>query len=91
VTTIDELEQLVGDDDKRDKRADRGIRRRRLLGTVKKAGALYSNVRTWRLHLAAPGVIGAGLISAGVALRFGVWAGLLAAGVFCLRFDSRMR
>lgn len=46
--------------------------------------------RTWRLHAAAPGFAGAGLVSAGFGLKFGAWAGLLAAGVFLLRLDSRL-
>jgi hypothetical protein len=49
-----------------------------------------ARARGWRLHLAAPGVAGAGLVSAGLALRFGIWAGLICAGLFCLRFDNRM-
>jgi hypothetical protein len=46
--------------------------------------------RAWRVHLAAPGLAGAALISAAAGMRFGTWAGLLAAGVFCLRVDSRL-
>jgi len=66
-------------------------RRLALLWAVGKAGRVYVLAREWRVHLAAPGVAGAGLISSGVALKFGVWAGLIVAGAFCLRLDSRMR
>lgn len=66
-------------------------RRKLLLWTVGKLGRGYVLARDWRVHLAAPGVLGAGLISAGVALRFGVWAGLIVAGAFCLRLDARVR
>jgi hypothetical protein len=44
----------------------------------------------WRWTVAVPGLAGAGLCSAALAVRFGVWAGLLAAGLFCLRADSRL-
>jgi|SRR5215831_2196977 len=47
--------------------------------------------RVAEYRLALPGIAGAGLISAGIALRFGVWAGLIAGGLFCLRIDSRIR
>lgn len=66
-------------------------RRRATLYVVGKVGRAYVLARTWRVHLAAPGMLGAGLVSAGVALRFGVWAGLIVAGAFCLRLDSRIR
>lgn len=69
------------------------IRRRRLamLWVVGKAGRGYVLAREWRVHLAAPGIAGAALVSAGVALRFGVWAGLIVAGAFCLRLDARIK
>jgi hypothetical protein len=54
-----------------------------------KLGPYAKRVAEWRIAL--PGLAGVGLISAGTALRFGVWAGLLVAGVFCLRLDSRIR
>ena len=44
----------------------------------------------WRIHAALPGLAGIGLVSAGLALRFGIWAGLIAAGLCLLRIDSRM-
>lgn len=47
-------------------------------------------VKAWRVHAAVPGLAGAGLVSAAIAVRFGVWAGLLAGGVFLLRIDSRL-
>jgi hypothetical protein len=54
---------------------------------VARAGA---KVKAWRLHAAVPGLAGMGLISAGVGMRFGAWAGLLAAGIFLLRVDNRL-
>ncbi len=42
------------------------------------------------MQRAVPAVAGAGLISAGIGLRFGAWAGLIVAGAFCLRLDSRL-
>jgi hypothetical protein len=41
------------------------------------------------MHAAVPALAGAGLISAGAALVY-LPAGLIAAGLFCLRFDSRL-
>ncbi len=66
-------------------------RRRLMLHVVGKTGRAYVLAREYRIHLAAPGVAGMALVSAGVALRFGVWAGLVTAGAFCLRLDARMR
>lgn len=51
---------------------------------------VVARARGRRLHAAVPAVAGAGLVSAGVALRFGVWAGLITGGLFCLRLDSRL-
>ena len=66
-------------------------RRRRLaLTAVGKTARLAVKARDWRVHVALPGVAGAGLVSAALAMRFGIWAGLLAAGLFCLRLDSRI-
>jgi len=42
------------------------------------------------MRRAVPAVAGAALISAGIGLRFGAWAGLIVAGAFCLRLDSRL-
>lgn len=53
------------------------------------AAGLASRVRGWRLHAAIPALAGAGLISAGVAMVY-LPAGLVVAGLFCLRFDSRL-
>jgi len=50
----------------------------------------WAKARGWRVHLALPGVAGAGLVSAGLAMRFGIWAGLICAGLFCLRADARL-
>lgn len=66
-------------------------RRKLLLWAVGKAGRGYVLAREWRIHLHAPGVAGATLISTGVGLRFGAWAGLIIAGAFCLRLDARVR
>jgi len=65
--------------------------RRLLLTVVGKSARVYVKVRDAKLTLSVPAVAGAGLVSAGVALRFGVWAGLIVAGVFCLRLDARIR
>jgi hypothetical protein len=46
--------------------------------------------RAWRLHAALPGLTGAVLISTAAGMRFGAWAGLLAAGIFALRLDARL-
>ena len=56
-----------------------------------KAARAAGIVLGWRVTLALPGLAGAGLVSAGVAMRFGIWAGLIAGGVFALRIDSRVR
>ena len=37
-----------------------------------------------------PALAGSGLLSAAAGLRFGLWAGLAAAGVFCLLLDARL-
>lgn len=55
-----------------------------------------ARARAWKTRVAGyrvalPGLAGVGLISAGLALRFGTWAGLIVAGVFLLRIDSRIR
>lgn len=71
-----------------------GSLRRWARGTAVKAAmrgaGAVRKAREWRLHAAFPGIAGAGLVSAGFGLRFGVWAGLLAAGAFLLRVDSRL-
>jgi hypothetical protein len=54
------------------------------------AGKATVRARAWRLHAALPGLAGAGLISAGLGLKFGIWAGFIAAGCFLLRLDSRL-
>jgi hypothetical protein len=54
------------------------------------AAAGVKKARAWRLHAAVPGIAGAALVSAGCGLKFGAWAGLLAAGLFLLRLDSRL-
>ena len=68
--------------------------RRRLAGMAVQAsllaGAWVKKARAWRLHAAVPGIAGAALVSAACGLKFGTWAGLLAAGVFLLRLDSRL-
>jgi hypothetical protein len=53
--------------------------------------ARAGQVAGWRVNAAIPGLAGAGLVSAGLALRFGVWAGLICGGVFCLIIDRRAR
>jgi hypothetical protein len=60
-------------------------------------GAAWRQGRAWRLHAAAPGFAGAALLSVGAGglaghiwPGTGVWVTLAAAGMFCLRFDSRM-
>lgn len=68
---------------------------RRWLGTAAARAAARGaqavrKAREWRLHAAFPGIAGAGLVSAGFGLKLGLWAGLLAAGVFLLRVDSRL-
>jgi hypothetical protein len=60
----------------------------RKLATQVRAGA--RRAAGYRLHFAVPAVTGAGLVSAGLALRFGIWAGLIAGGAFCLIFDHRI-
>jgi hypothetical protein len=60
------------------------------LWAARQAHSAVVRARAWRLHAAVPAVTGAGLVSAAAALRFGLWAGLAVAGVFCLRFDARM-
>lgn len=57
---------------------------------VTRARPVVAKARAWRLHAAVPGFAGAALVSAAAGLRFGLWAGLLAAGVFALRLDSRL-
>jgi hypothetical protein len=52
--------------------------------------SVVTRARAWRVHLAAPGLAGAALVSAAAGMRFGTWAGLLAAGLFCLRLDARL-
>lgn len=51
---------------------------------------LAAKVRAHRFTLAVPGLAGMALISASAGLRFGVWAGLGVAGIFCLRIDARL-
>jgi hypothetical protein len=53
-------------------------------------GAAVKKARAWRVHAAVPGVAGAGLVSAGLGLRFGLWLALIAAGLAFLRLDSRL-
>jgi hypothetical protein len=57
---------------------------------ISRTAQLSARAAGWRLHLAVPALTGAGLVSAGLALRFGIWAGLTAGGLFCLIFDHRM-
>jgi hypothetical protein len=53
-------------------------------------GQAVKKARAWRVHAAVPGVAGAGLVSAGLGLRFGLWLALIAAGLAFLRLDSRL-
>jgi hypothetical protein len=57
---------------------------------VARAGRGYMKAATlagWRF---VPATAGAGLVSAGLAMRFGAWTGLVAGGVFALIADYRM-
>lgn len=67
-----------------------GTGRASLAWLTGKTAAAVRKARAWRLHAAVPGFAGAALISAGFALKFGIWAGLLVAGGFLLRLDSRL-
>jgi hypothetical protein len=60
------------------------------VAAVLRGGQVAKKARAWRVHAAVPGLAGAGLVSAGFGLRLGLWAGLIAAGVFLLRIDSRL-
>jgi hypothetical protein len=64
--------------------------RHRLAAAAGRAAAAARRVRAWRLTLALPGLAGAALISVGIGLRLGLWAGLIAGGIFALRADSRL-
>jgi hypothetical protein len=70
------------------------VRRRWLAGAAtwlaSKAAIATVKARAWHLHAAVPGFAGAGLVSAGLGLKFGVWAALIVAGGFLLRLDSRL-
>lgn len=59
------------------------------LGTARRAARRWMALPLG-LYRAVPAVAGSGLLSAAAGLRFGVWAGLAAAGVFCLLLDARL-
>lgn len=68
---------------------------RRILGialgwVLAVASQAAGRARAWHVAANLPGLAGIGLVSAGIGLRFGLWAGLLSLGVFCLRIDSRL-
>lgn len=71
-----------------------GSLRRWARGTAVKAAVrgaqAVRKARAWRLHAAFPGIAGAGLVSAGLGLRFGLWLALIAAGLAFLRLDNRL-
>jgi hypothetical protein len=58
----------------------------RITAAARQAAA---RIAAWRLHAAVPALAGAALISAGVALIY-LPAGLICAGAFALRLDSRI-
>ena len=74
--------------------ASQAAPRRWLAATASSAAILAARAvkkaRAWRLHAAVPGLAGAGLVSAGLGLKFGGWAGLIASGLALLRLDNRL-
>lgn len=54
------------------------------------AAAGVAKAREWHLRAAVPALAGMTLVSAGLGMKLGAWAGVLAAGVFLLRIDSRL-
>ena len=61
-----------------------------VVGAALRGARVVRKAREWRLHAAAPGGIGVGLVSAGLGLRFGLWLALIAAGLAFLRLDNRL-
>jgi hypothetical protein len=51
---------------------------------------LAARARGWKWAPALPGLAGIGLVSAAFGSRFGVWAGLLCAGLCLIVIDRRL-